>query len=153
MTDFVNLPTNNFQAGKQFRTIPILLVEDDYDDSDIVAEAISDISPIYTLTWMDRTDKAISFLESLTPKELPALIILDLNLPPMTGVEFLKFVKADDRFKDIPVAIYSHSTYQKHIDEVLQAGACVYFNKKNSTAAIQADIKQMLTYCNPAVGN
>jgi CheY-like chemotaxis protein len=127
------------------------MVEDDSDDSDIVREAILTLSPRYSVNCTDQSDKALAYLESLKKEELPALIILDLNLPLVNGIQFLKTVKANKRLRHIPVAIYSNATYKKYKEEALEAGACAYFTKKATVTEIKEDVEKMLTYCNPTL--
>lgn len=60
---------------------------------------------------------------------LPDLIFLDLNMPMMNGVQFLREVKATERLKDIPVIIYSTASDNRTIEETKQLGAHDFISK------------------------
>lgn len=128
-------------------TLPILIVEDDVDDSTIMEDIIKEFSSAYAITALNKGEKVMERLESLQPTELPSLIILDYNMAPVSGIEVLKLLKAAPEFQHIPVAVYSHSTYPKHKEECLQAGACIYLSKSNTLKDVKEDLRQMLAYC------
>lgn len=57
------------------------------------------------------------------------LILLDINMPVMNGIEMLKAVKTDDRFKDIPVMMVTTETSRASIVEAIKIGAANYVCK------------------------
>jgi CheY-like chemotaxis protein len=61
--------------------------------------------------------------------ELPCLIVLDLNMPKMNGTETLSHIKKDERFKDIPVIIYSTSINPFEKEKCMRLGAHSYITK------------------------
>jgi len=144
---FTNIKTSDRTSGVAFHQKSILILEDDVDDQDIMTDLIQLTSPVYTVSSIENTDKGWEYLTSLNQEQLPSLIILDLNMPTLGGLEFLKTLKVDSRFASIPVAVYSNSTYPPHATEVLEAGACIYLNKKGKYDAIKEDVKKMLEHC------
>lgn len=62
-------------------------------------------------------------------KDLPELILLDLNLPEMDGFEVLRRLKADDKTKHIPVLVLTNFSQKEHIDRCLDLGATDYLIK------------------------
>jgi DNA-binding response OmpR family regulator len=62
-------------------------------------------------------------------KDLPELILLDLNLPEMDGFEVLRRLKADDKTKSIPVLVLTNFAQKEHIDRCLDLGATDYLIK------------------------
>ncbi|MGR3293194.1 MAG: response regulator, partial [Candidatus Scalindua sp.] len=58
-----------------------------------------------------------------------SLVILDLNLPKVEGMEVLKFIKKNSRYRSVPVIVLSTSSNQKTIDEAYENGANGYFTK------------------------
>lgn len=90
------------------RTVkPVLLVEDDYVDAMTVKRAFSDLRVTNPLIHKLNGEEALEYLRSEEPK--PSLILLDLNMPKMNGIEFLKIAKTDDELKKIPVIVLTTS--------------------------------------------
>lgn len=120
-----------------FKTI--LLIDDDPDDHELFIEAVQQISN--TTTCISLTS-AILALQKLKSKELnPDVIFLDLNMPVMSGQEFLTQIKETENIKDIPVIIYSTTSQRKIMDLTKQLGA-IYFITKPSTFG---DLVKVLT--------
>lgn len=95
--------------------IPILLVEDDQVDVMTVQRAFKKNKIVNTLYVCSNGEDALNFLRhekaySDTEKYLkPGIILLDLNMPVMNGIEFLKVIKADKDLKQIPVIVLTTS--------------------------------------------
>ncbi|HEY9647152.1 MAG TPA: response regulator [Chroococcidiopsis sp.] len=91
-----------------YKTDPILLVEDDSIDVLNVKRGLKDIGAENPLYVVVDGEAALEFLhDPLMPT--PALILLDLNMPRMNGLELLKILKCDPRFCIIPVIILTTS--------------------------------------------
>ena len=103
----------------------ILLAEDDQDDRVIFEEAFGEVqnSGIRLKTVEDGID-VINLLKDIRDDDnLPQLFILDQNMPKMTGKATLAYLKAHDRYKNIPVIIYSTYPDSSLISEFLTLGA------------------------------
>src|SRR4030095_5387419 len=86
----------------------VLLAEDDSDDREIISEIFRQMVDPAQLTMVENGMEIIHTLESITdPCALPDLIILDQNMPKMTGRQTLEWLKSEDRFAHIPVIIFS----------------------------------------------
>lgn len=106
---------------KNMNHVDILLVEDSPADVLITREAFAEFKIINTLHVVEDGVEALAFLNqdgkyASVPR--PDLILLDLNLPRKNGREVLAEIKADARFKSIPVVILTTSHSEK---DVLQA--------------------------------
>jgi CheY-like chemotaxis protein len=66
---------------------------------------------------------------SLAQSEHPALVLLDLLMPKMSGLEMLRAMKADDKMRGIPVLVLSNSSRQQDVDEIMRLGAIGYLVK------------------------
>lgn len=86
----------------------ILLVEDDQLDVISVERSLSKLDQPYELHTAFNGIEALEILEN-NPTRLPHVILLDLNMPKMNGIEFLKIIKADDRYANIKVFIMTTS--------------------------------------------
>lgn len=107
---------------------PILLIEDDRVDAMTVQRAIRELGGENQLINATDCEQALEYLRN-EDNELPCLIITDINTPKMNGMEFLRTVKAEELFKDIPVVVMSASDRQQDRGEVSQLGAVRYINK------------------------
>ncbi len=101
---------------------PILLVEDDEVDAMTVKRALKDLKVANPLDHTLNGEEALEHLKKNDNKK-PCVILLDLNMPKMTGIEFLKIVKANDKLKKIPVIVLT--TSQETQDKVDTFGLSV----------------------------
>jgi CheY-like chemotaxis protein len=86
----------------------ILLVEDDYVDAMTVKRALKDINVTNQLNVVSNGEEALEYLNDKRNVR-PCIILLDLNMPKMNGIEFLKVLKQDDSLKMIPVVVLTTS--------------------------------------------
>src|SRR3989338_2384770 len=87
---------------------PILLVDDDQVDVMTVTRDLKDIHVTNPVVVMENGEEALNYLRGPKNKK-PCIILLDLNMPVMNGIEFLEVVKHDDRLKGIPVVVLTTS--------------------------------------------
>jgi CheY-like chemotaxis protein len=95
------------------KDVHILLVEDNEGDILLTKEALLDAKINNEVTVARDGEVAINYLESTlkeSAKNLPDLILLDINLPKLNGQEVLQFVKSHTSFKRIPVVILTTSS-------------------------------------------
>ena len=87
---------------------PILLLEDDTVDAMTVKRALKDLKVINQLVHTGNGEEAIVYLKDENNIK-PCVILLDLNMPKMNGIEFLKVIKADENLKRIPAVVLTTS--------------------------------------------
>ena len=107
---------------------PILLVEDDQVDAMTVKRALKDINVTNRLDIVGDGEEALGFLGE-EKNEKPCIILLDLNMPRMNGIEFLKIVKQDDFLKQIPVLVLTTSQEEQDKVESFKLGVAGYMVK------------------------
>ncbi len=111
----------------------ILLVDDDIEDREIIQDALGDLGHASIVHFEEDGEKALAFLEhAFQNQSLPAMVILDLNMPRLNGTQTLRRLKNDERLKHIPVVIYSTSLNRIERDECLALGAHSYVIKPAS---------------------
>lgn len=106
----------------------ILLVEDDRVDAMSVQRALHDIGVTNLLAIARNGQEALAYLEG-NEQDRPCLILLDLNMPRINGLEFLHSVKADDRFRQIPVVVLTTSRDEQDKQASYTLGAAGYILK------------------------
>lgn len=114
------------------KNLRILLVEDDADDRNFFSFFLKDREDIKLLHPLDNGVAIISTLEDLSDNSnLPHLIILDQNMPVMTGLQTLQILKKNKFFSDIPVMLYSTYITPQLKKDSLQKGALEVIEKPN----------------------
>ncbi len=88
---------------------PILLVEDDSIDAMTVKRALKELNVTNRIDVAKNGEEAIVYLEQCE-SEKPCIILLDLNMPKMNGLEFLNVIKQNDQHKMIPVIVLTTSS-------------------------------------------
>ena len=107
---------------------PILLVEDDDVDVMTVKRAFNDLKVTNQLVSTGNGEEALEYLRSQSNTK-PSVILLDLNMPKMNGIEFLKTVKTDEALKKIPVVVLTTSGAEQDVVESFNLGAAGYMVK------------------------
>ncbi len=107
---------------------PILLVEDDRLDTMIVERALKDLKVTNPLVNGANGEEALKYLRDEANKK-PCVILLDLNMPRMNGIEFLKITKADKVLKKIPVVVLTTSKDEQDVVESFELGVAGYIVK------------------------
>ena len=87
----------------------ILLVEDDELDIISVQRTLKKLDTDYELLTAYNGKEALAMLQAAGQEFLPDVILLDLNMPKMNGIEFLKILRNDSRLRDIKVFIMTTS--------------------------------------------
>ncbi|MGA2172654.1 MAG: response regulator [Sedimentisphaerales bacterium] len=87
---------------------PIMLVEDDTVDVMTVKRAMKDLKVINPLVRAGNGEEALAYLRDDNNAK-PCVILLDLNMPKMNGIEFLRVAKADEKLKRIPAIVLTTS--------------------------------------------
>jgi CheY-like chemotaxis protein len=107
---------------------PILLVEDDQVDIMTVKRSLKEIRVTNPLVNKENGEDALNYLRD--PKnEKPCIILLDLNMPVMNGIEFLQIVKHDSQLKRIPVVVLTTSEEQQDKVNSFDLGVAGYMAK------------------------
>ena len=107
---------------------PILLVEDDRVDIMTVMRALKEIRVTNPVVNMENGEDALSYLQD-SGSEKPCIILLDLNMPIMNGIDFLQVIKRDSVLKRIPVVVLTTSEEQQDKVNSFDLGVAGYMAK------------------------
>lgn len=128
----------------------ILVVEDDPADFLFLKRGITQNDNTISLFWVADGIEALAFLRRLPPYEQiatrPSLILMDIKMPRMNGLELLEAIKADPDLCNLPVVVLTASDDAKDIDFCFKHGVAGYFVKPVSIAKLSQIIETILSY-------
>ncbi|WP_031434025.1 response regulator [Methylomarinum vadi] len=124
---------------------PILLVEDDLVDVMTVKRAFRQLAVQNELVVVNNGEEALAYLKQPT-KGLPCVILLDINMPKMNGLECLDIVKEHALFKAIPVVMITSSKEQQDVDQAFMKGISGYILKPADYDQFLASIQVLAPY-------
>ncbi|HLA54489.1 MAG TPA: response regulator [Flavobacterium sp.] len=132
--------------GNNIGTFHILLADDDADDRQFFSEAISELRMEHKLSLFKDGKELMDYLEHPDTQEadVPHILFLDLNMPCKTGLDCLQEIRANSKFKDLSIAIYSTSSSEKDIEETFIGGANIYIKKPNDFSKLKKVIKDVV---------
>jgi len=130
----------------------ILLADDDPEDRAIIEDALELDDAHGLIAFAENGEQALALLEQgFNRDHIPCLIVLDLNMPRLNGTQTLGKLKDDERFKDIPVIIYSTSINPLEKEKCMSLGAQAYITKPISYKESKDTIQLFLQYCIPKI--
>jgi len=130
--------SHSAQALRQFAPLnmEVLLVEDNPGDVRLTELMLEATGVPHHLTVL--TDGAQALERLLNPAEpKPALMLLDLNLPKVSGLKVLECLRQDQAFASVPVAILSSSAVEREVRRSRELGVLAYFEKPMDCAHMQ----------------
>ena len=107
----------------------ILLIEDDTIEIMKFNRVIDSFEKNHTILVARNGEEAIHLLKTKSKTQVINLIVLDLNMPKINGIDFLKFLKKDVKFRFIPAIILTTSNNAKDILECYEIGIAGYMLK------------------------
>src|SRR5688572_16802485 len=108
--------------------LQLLLADDDDDDRLLFLDALKELSVPVNLSVAANGE---ILMDVLAKSPLTDIVFLDLNMPLKNGFECLEEIRADIRWRDLPVIIFSTSSQPSAIDQVYRRGAQLYIRKPN----------------------
>ncbi|HET6492001.1 MAG TPA: response regulator [Burkholderiales bacterium] len=119
---------------EQYEQVEILLVEDNPLDAELTIRALKKGGLANKLLWLKDGEQALDYLFRRGPYAgrddiLPRLVLLDLKMPRVDGIEVLKAIKGDERTRRIPVVIMTSSQEEKDVAQSYELGVNSYVVK------------------------
>jgi len=117
-----------------FEQVEILLVEDSSIDAELTMRAMKNGGLANKLLWVKDGQEALDFLfrqgEYVSREDtVPRLVLLDLKMPRVDGIEVLKAIKADEKTKRVPVVVMTSSQEEKDVAQSYDLGVNSYVVK------------------------
>ena len=132
--------------------VEILLIEDSPEDAELTIRVLKEQNLANRLVWLKNGAAGLDFLfgrgayAGRNIIETPRLVLLDLNLPKIGGLEVLRQLKADPRTRKIPVVVLSSSTQDKDILRTYDLGVNSYVSKTVHFEEFASVVTQMGLY-------
>lgn len=121
----------------------VLIIDDDEDDVLLARMVISKIAPGFTTAVASSGEAGLAMLKE-EGGPLPALILLDLKMIGMDGIELLRRVRGDERLKHIRVVTLTHSTLEADEKKAYDAGTDRFFCKSLDMEQFEREIKSVI---------
>ncbi|MBZ5675034.1 MAG: response regulator [Acidobacteriia bacterium] len=121
--------------NESIKELDILLVEDNATDAELCMRALKKHNLANNLVWMKDGAEALDFIFRTgpyagTPNGVkPRVILLDLRLPKVDGIEVLRRLKSDERTREIPIAVLTSSKEDRDLKECYRLGVNSYIAK------------------------
>jgi two-component system, response regulator len=123
--------------------IEILLIEDNPDDAELTIRTLKKNNLANNLIHLQDGEEAMAFLFSRTERITPKLILLDLKMPKVDGIEVLRAIKSDESRRSIPVVVLTSSKEERDIVESYKLGVNAYIVKPVEFEKFTEAIKQL----------
>jgi CheY-like chemotaxis protein len=119
---------------EEFEQVDILLVEDNPLDAELTMRGLQDQNVANSITWVKDGEQALDYVFRRGAYEKrsdggPRLILLDLKMPRVGGIEVTRAIKSDERTKCIPIVIMTSSKEERDIVDSYNCGANSYIVK------------------------
>jgi len=116
---------------EQVASTPILIVDDDVEDVHFIKRAFKKNNVSNPLVSVFSGEEALEFLSRLDTgqNDYPGLLLLDLNMPGVGGMETLRRIKENGKWRQIPIVIFTTSKAQEDIDNSYRLGANSFVSK------------------------
>jgi two-component system response regulator len=124
----------------------LLVADDDEDDRLLIADAFRECGFDGTIVAADSGEDVLNRLELLKNDELPSMILLDLNMPRMSGHEVLAQLKKLPEFRKIPVVILTTSSSREDVLRAYDLGGNSFMTKPNTYEGLVDSVRSLMNY-------
>jgi CheY-like chemotaxis protein len=136
--------------SEALQEVEVLLVEDTATDAELCMRTLKKHNIANEFVWVKDGAEALDYLFEESPdakrRGLPKLVLLDLHLPKVQGLEVLRTIKQDARTKSIPVVVLTSSKEDRDIVESYDLGVNSYISKPVEFSAFGETIAQLGLY-------
>lgn len=124
--------------------INIILADDDEDDRMFFTDAFEELKITTKVKTFNDGVYLMDYLNNQV-SAFPNVLFLDLNMPRKSGMECLKEIKANPKFKDVAIAIYSTSASEEDIENTFVMGANIYIKKPSDFKTLKKILSEVVT--------
>ncbi len=114
------------------------------DDSAPIRALLAEVCVAAGADHVEPCASGFEAMRAAARAEVLSLVITDVNMPDITGLELLRFLREHERFRDVPLFVVSTDSAQGDLDRALKLGANRYFAKPFDPGALSAAIREAL---------
>ncbi len=131
-------------------SVRILVAEDNEDHQFFIIRALRDVDGVgFEIDAVRNGEEALDFLYRrgrFANQPRPHMILLDLKMPKVNGLEVLEQIKSDPELRTIPIAMLTSSDRKEDVDAAYRAGGNTYVVKQPSLSALKSELQEMSSY-------
>ena len=146
MDSILSAPANEM-SSLSVKSQRIIVIDDDCDDIEIIKQILNELSEEHQVDCTSEAEKFHLFLDGLEDEELPTLLIIDYNMPKLSGIDIIASLNTNNRYAGIPKVIYSATLRGKDMNDCFEAGATACYKKGTYLKQIKEQIEDMLQCC------
>jgi CheY-like chemotaxis protein len=134
------------------KAIEILVADDDPEDRMLIIDALKESRLTNNIQYVENGEELLDFLRNegkytdAKKYPTPGIILLDLNMPKKDGREALKELRADPRFRSLPVVVLTTSQAEEDIFRTYDLGANSFITKPVSFSSLVSTMKALNNY-------
>jgi DNA-binding response OmpR family regulator len=117
----------------------LLLIDDDKDDFDLISEAVKQIDPAISVSFLDRCEDGYKYKDCSFD-----LVFLDINMPRRDGFMWLKDIRKSG-YETLPIIMYTNSLRSEHIIKAYTEGANLYYAKPTSFTELIKGLRKLMS--------
>lgn len=130
-----------------YEQVEILLVEDNVNDAELTMRALKKGGLANQLMWVNNGELALDYLfrrgtYATRTEASPRLVLLDLKMPGLDGIDVLRAIKADERTRRIPVVVMTSSQEERDVGQTYDLGANSYVVKPVDFSSVTDVVRQ-----------
>lgn len=122
----------------------VVAVEDNPDDQLLLSRALSRANSSPDLVFLNDGAEAIEYISK--PGRLPDLMLIDIKLPKVSGLDLLLKIRGNNFYRNVPVVIMSTSLMRSDIDKAYRNGTNAYIVKSSNALEWNSDINNMIRF-------
>lgn len=112
----------------------VLVIDDNKLDAQLLREAFADCGMSPAVVWAPTGAIGLEFLEQFAAAAVPFLVVLDLNMPGIPGLEILRRMRVSERDRDVPVLVFTTSLLASDREACTALGVSAFLNKPTTFA-------------------
>jgi CheY-like chemotaxis protein len=130
------------------RVPTVLYVDDDADDREFLSEAINEVNPAAHVIQAENGMEALDYLTALrnNPRDLPCLVVLDINMPVLDGRQTFQKIKSDPALSNLSIIVFTSSENPED-KAMFQSQGVEMITKPSSVSLFSNIAMRMLSHC------
>ena len=131
----------------KYSKFKVLIVEDDEDDYFLISSALNKSFESYKIHWVKNGQETLNFIIRCIKEDfLPDLILLDINMPKINGIDLVKIIRERYGIQQVPIIMLSGSTSHSDINKAYEYGANSYLSKREEYSELVKVMKNLYEF-------